>query len=135
VTGIIPDPVERQCVLVSVGLEHMVLSRGRILQVCGDQASVRFEKPAAVDFPGITGNRTEAFYGLSAARGGYWAITRRALYRFGDDAPREYPLPKLERAAGVWLNRELPGVVVVGTAVNGSVSESGYISLVVALEE
>lgn len=135
VTGIIPDPVERQCVLVSAGYEHMaLLSEGRILQVCGDQASVRFEKPAA-DLPYSKGRGTEAFYGLSAARGGYWAITWRALYRFSDDAPREYPLPKLERAAGVWLSRELPGVVVVGTAVNGSVSVSGYFSLVVGLEE
>jgi hypothetical protein len=48
VTGVIPDPVAQQCVLVSVGLEHMIMSYGRILHVSGDQAAVKFEKPAAV---------------------------------------------------------------------------------------
>jgi hypothetical protein len=134
VTGVIPDPVERRCVLVSIGLVHLVLSRGRILHVCGDQVAVRFEKPAVVELLGIQ-DRTEAFFGLSVVRGGYWAITEHALYRFGDDTPREYPLPRLEFEAGVWLSRALPGVVVVGMGVNWVVSTSGPTPLVVALEE
>lgn len=134
VTGVIHDPVDRRCVLVSIGLVHLVLSRGRILRVCGDQVAVRFEKPAVVELQGTQG-RTEAIFGLAAVRGGYWAITGHALYRFGDDTLREYPLPRLGYAAGVWLSRELTGVVVVGTGVNWGVSTSGPTPLVVALEE
>lgn len=81
--------------------------------------------------------RPEAFYRLApAAEGSFWAITWRALYRFGVDGKkeREYALPKLMSVSGVYLSRELPGVLLVRTDVNWAVSTSGATPLIIPLQ-
>src|SRR5229473_2868079 len=83
VTGVIPDPQNKDCILAAVGLVHM-LSHGRILRVCGKDVSLVFEKSFKVD--GFKGEweMIEAFFGLvPAVDGGFWAITSEALYHFG----------------------------------------------------
>ena len=133
VTGVISDPQNRECVLAAVGLVHLWNSEGRVLRVCGENVTVVSEKPMK-DKPDQRLKQTEAFYGLvSTSDGAYWAITWRALYRFSEDGNREYELPKLKRASGIYLSYDLPGVVVVRTDVNWAVSTSGYTPLVVPL--
>lgn len=138
VTGVIPDPQNKACVLASVGLVHLFQSNGRILRVCGADVALVSE----ILIPGDRGNgskwgRTEAFYGLAAsAEGRFWAITDRALYRFdaAGTKEKEYPLPKLESVSGIHLSRALPGVIVLQTDLNWAVSTSGYTPLLVPLE-
>src|SRR5258708_467418 len=48
VTGVIPDPQNKDCVLAAVGLVHM-MSHGSILRVCGTSVSLVFEKVEMVD--------------------------------------------------------------------------------------
>ncbi|HXN24677.1 MAG TPA: hypothetical protein VOA41_18240 [Candidatus Dormibacteraeota bacterium] len=137
VTGVISDPQKDDCVLAAVGLVHLSISKGQILRVCGDRVTPIAEKPAT---GGIGGKMkmTEAFYGLAPAGDScFWGITWRALYRFAVDGKleREYPLPKLKPVSGVYLSRELPGVIVVRTDVNWAVSTSGYTPLLVPLED
>jgi hypothetical protein len=137
VTGVISDAQNNDCVFAAVGLVHLFISEGRILKVCGDRVTPIFEKTAT----GRIGRKmkmTEAFYGLASAEdSGFWGITWRALYRFGADGKqeREYQLPKLKPVSGVYLSRELPGVIVVRTDVNWAVSTSGYTPLIIPLEE
>lgn len=136
VTGVIPDPQTKECVLASIGLVHLFTSKGRILRVCGEKVTVISEK-AVITEKGDNQKMTEAFFGLApAADRGYWAITWRALYRFDADGNQkgDYPLPKLRPVSGIYLSNELPGAVVVRTDVNWSVSTSGYTPLVIPLE-
>jgi hypothetical protein len=138
VTGVIPDPQNKACVLASVGLVHLFQSNGRILRVCGTDVALVSE----ILISGDKGNgrkwgRTEAFYGLApSAEGGFWAITYRGLYRFDATGKKEkeYTLPKLESVSGIHLSRALPGVIVLQTDLNWAVSTSGYTPLVVPRE-
>ena len=138
VTGVIPDPRNKDCVLAAVGLVHM-MSHGSILRVCGTSVSLLFEKVEMVDdFRGGKMPESKAFFGLaSAADGGFWGITSEALYRFGPDgtSKEEHALPDLKRVSGFFLSRELPGVIVVRTDANWAVSVSGYTPLVIPLED
>lgn len=137
VTGVIPDPQNKNCILAAVGLVHM-FSHGRILRVCGNDVSLVFEKSHKVDgFAGKKWEITEAFFGLvPTVDGGFWGITSGALYHFGADGTKkqEYALPKLKPVSGIYLSRELPGVVVVRTDANWAVSVSGYTPLLIPLE-
>jgi len=139
VTGVIPDPQNKQCVLASVGLVHLGSSNGRILRVCDSRVTVLSE--ILIQGDKAKGNdkwgRTEAFYGLaSSADGGFWGITYRALYLFDSDGQtkQEYAFPKLESVSGVHLSKALPHVIVVQTDVNWAVSTSGYTPLLVPVE-
>ena len=138
VTAVVPDFQNKDCVLAAVGLVHM-LSHGSILRVCGTNVSLVFEKVEMVDdFKGGKMPMTEAFFGLvSAEDGGFWGITSEALYRVGADGTKneEYALPKLRPVSGIYLSRELPGVVVVRTDANWAVSVSGYTPLLIPLED
>lgn len=137
VTGVIPDPQNKDCILAAVGLVHM-LSHGRILRVCGKDASLVFEKAYSVDgFDGHKLDMTEAVFGLvPAADGTFWAITSEALYRFRADGTKqdEYPLPELKPVSAIYLSRALPGVIVVRTDANWAVSLSGYTPLLIPVE-
>jgi hypothetical protein len=136
ITGVIPDPQNKDCVLAAIGLVHF-LSQGRILRVCGEQVSVVFEHPRTEEVNGRRLEVSDAFYGLASVKGGFWAVTPEALYRFGADGNTQvrYPLPELHPESGVYMNRDLPGVIVIRTDVSWAVSVSGYTPLVVALDQ
>ena len=138
VTGVIPDPQNKECVLASIGLVHLGLSNGRILRVCGSHVTLVSEMliPGGKSDSSKWG-RTEAFYGLApSVEGGFWGITYRSLYHFdaAGNKSQEYTLPKLDSVSGIHLSRALPGVIVLQTDVNWAVSTSGCTPLVVPLE-
>lgn len=136
VTGVIPDPLNKDCILAAVGLAHLA-SHGRILRVCGKDVYLIFEKSYSVDFGDRKLEETEPFFGLVPTEDGrFWAITSRALYRFGADGTKaeEHALPELKPVSGIYLSRELPGVIVVRTDANWAVSVSGYTPLLIPLE-
>jgi hypothetical protein len=115
-----------------------MLEHGRILRVCRQDVNPVFEKSYNVEnFKGEKWEMTEAFFGLvPAVDGGFWGITSQALYFFAADGTKkqEYALPKLKPVSGIYLSRELPGVIVVRTDANWAVSVSGYTPLLIPLE-
>lgn len=135
VTGLIPDPESKQCILAAVGLVHMFTSTGRILKICEGMVTLFAEKP--LPNQAISKRKmTEAFYGLATdSSRGFWAITQNALYHYpgGGESDAEYKLPALQSVSGVYLSHALPGAVVVRTDLNWSVSTSGYTPLIVPL--
>ena len=137
VTGVIPDPQNKDCILAAVGLVHM-LEHGRILRVCGKDVSLVFEKTYTVDIlKSDKWEMTRAFFGLvPTVDGGFWGITSEALYIFAADGTKKqkYALPKLKPVSGIYLSRDLPGVVVVRTDANWAVSVSGYTPLLIPQE-
>jgi hypothetical protein len=74
---------------------------------------------------------------------GLWAMLESAffeqcgaLYRFSVvNTQARYPLPKLEPGSGVYMNRDLPGIIVIRTDANWAVSLSRYTRLIVALKQ
>jgi hypothetical protein len=135
VTGLIPDPQNKDCILAAVGLVHM-MTHGGILRVCGTKVTPIWSKSVKDDLDGKL-RMTEAVFGLApAANGGFWAITWRALYLFAADGTNssEYVLPKLKPVSGIYMSRDLPGVIVVRTDVNWAVSVSGYTPLLAPLD-
>jgi hypothetical protein len=136
VTGVIPDPHNKGCVLASIGLVHF-LSHGRILRVCGEQVSVIFEQKRTEQINARSLDVSDSIYGLASANDGFWAVTPKALYHFeaNENPPTRHPLPKLEPESGVYMSRDVQGAIVIRTDVNWAVSVSGYTPLVVALDQ
>jgi hypothetical protein len=137
VTGVAPDPHNKDCILASVGLVHMK-SWGRILRVCQNEVTLVFQKTYTVDgFKDDKWSMTEAFFGLVPnANDGFWAISSRALYHFLPDGTEngEFKLPELKAVSGVYLSPDLPGVIVVRTDANWAVSLSGHTPLLIPVE-
>ena len=134
ITGVIADSTSPGCIIASVSLIHM-MSNGRILRICGDQAEVKFEKTFAVKEWGKSFNMTVPFFGLAAAQSGaFWAIAPGTLYRFEGQTQTEYPLPQTEKIQGLLINRDLPGAIVVYTNANQAFSLSGTTPMLVTLD-
>ncbi|WP_225766486.1 hypothetical protein [Inquilinus sp. Marseille-Q2685] len=134
ITGIIADPASPDCILISAGLIHM-MSWGRISQICGDRATVKFEKTFTVDWGRKSIEMTVPFFGIAAAPpGGFWAIAPGTLYRFEGQDPKEYPLSEPKTADGLVINRDLPGVIIVYTNANQAFSLSGTTPMLVPLD-
>jgi hypothetical protein len=142
VTGAVSDSQNKECVLVAVGLDHM-MSHGRILRVCGNDVDVVFQKSYEAD--GFKGPKlqmtklqvTESFFGLVRGPGKvFWSITPRAFYRFEADGSErdEFVLPTPKPVSGIYLSRELPGVIVVSMDADWAASLSGYTPLLIPLE-
>jgi hypothetical protein len=114
VTGLVQDPQKSDCVLASVGLAHLSLRIGRIVRVCDVRVEVMLENSLDED---SKWKQTEPINGLVAAQGGgLWMLSRNRLYLLDSDMRTvgEYA-PKLKRVLGVWLSRDVAGIVVLHT--------------------
>lgn len=131
VTGIIPDAQKPECVLVSIGLAHM-MDTGRVLRVCGSTVETVFEK--AIE--GAVGHQTEPVFGVAPApHGGLWAVTNRGVYQINGETIVAHKMPAFPKGSGLILSRDVPGVLLLLTDVNWAVSVSGYTPLIVPLDE
>lgn len=139
VTGIAQDPEHSACVIASMGLLHM-LERGGIVRVCGDSATVLFEQPCprAAGIDTVEGARLArscrlAVFAIAPSHGGFWAATSRELVRFHDDGIAErLPMPSFRNMGGIPLSVARPGLVIVRTNINWSVSLSGPTPLILS---
>lgn len=135
VNAIIADPESPGCVIAAVGLVHM-MSSGRVLRVCDDKVSVVFEHLHPEEVNGNKFNQSDAFFGLVPATDGYWAVSNDGVYRFRKSGePEHFPCPAINPWHGLWVSRDLPGVIVLATDMNWSFSLSGYTPLIVALDD
>lgn len=131
VTGLAPDPADPKCMLATIGLVHM-MSRGRVVQVCGDNVSVVYAKPYTLD-PNWRwaanvdeDNRDSvAFHSLPTARTGgrAFAVASDGVYQFaGSMEPNFAPFLRRRIGAIDWSDADY---VLVRTQMNQRHSLSG----------
>ena len=136
VTAVVRDPVDGRCVLAAIGLSHMMW-HGRILRVCGDSLAVMFQESCPVEpgaNPTFQRQCTVPVFGLAGNKDGVWAVTPVAALRFDHDTVAErHPLPKLDDMGSVLASREIPGVLLVATAINWRASLSGMTPLIAVI--
>ncbi len=130
VNAVIPDPGDKDCVLVAFGLVHL-MSRGAIGRVCGDIATLVFTQPE--------GNSdkydSEAFYQLIPEAGGYWAVSNRAVYHFtASAAPLRYPLSGFQMWHGLYISHDAPGAVLVLSEISRQMALNGGMPLIAPLD-
>jgi hypothetical protein len=79
---------------------------------------------------------TVPVFGLADGEDGVWAVTPVAALRFDHDTVAErHPLPKLEDMGSVLVSREIPGVLLVATAINWRASLSGMTPLIAVVNQ
>jgi len=131
VTGLAPDPADPKCMLATIGLVHM-MSRGSVVQVCGNDVSVIYAKPYTLDpnwrwvgkvYEDNLGS--VAFHSLAPARTGgrAFAVASDGVYRFvGLTEPNFAPFLRQRIGAIDWSD---PDYVLVRTQMNQRHSLSG----------
>ncbi|HXC56444.1 MAG TPA: hypothetical protein VNU97_14195 [Rhizomicrobium sp.] len=140
VQAIIPDPARNDCVLIAIGLVHMMAS-GRVDRVCGLEASIVFDPVKINQYPGGNLADEQAFFGLIATGNGYWAASDEGVYHFGPPwepgpvpEPEKFPFGKFEFWHGLWVTRGVPGAIVLVTEINRHFSVNGGTPLIVPLD-
>jgi hypothetical protein len=133
VNGLASAPWNSKCVVAAVGMVHMS-ERGRLIEVCGDRIEPLYAKalPDPNDAPGVKPFNEVAFFGAHQAGDALWAVGIDGLYRFRDRKLVDFaPLPAFRTVDGVRVSFDLPGVVLVMTDINQSVSLSGSVPMLV----
>jgi hypothetical protein len=133
VNGLASSPWNPKCAVAAIGMVHMS-ARGRLVEVCGDRIEPFYTKalPDPSDPPGAKPLNEVAFFGADRADDTVWAVGIDGLYRFRDREPVDFtPLPAFQTVGGVKVSFDLPGVVLVLTDINQSVSLSGSVPMLV----
>lgn len=131
VTGLAPDPANPKCMLATIGLVHM-MSRGSVVQVCGNDVSVIYAKPYTLDPRWRWAGKIDednrdsvAFHALAPGRTGgtAFAVASDGVYQFvGSTEPNFAPIQPQRIGAIDWAN---PDYVLVRTQMNQRHSLSG----------
>ena len=136
ITGVVRDPENAACVIASMGLRHM-FERGGILRVCADSAALIFDQRCpnegtdTVQYAHLVQTCRLAVFAVAPAQGGFWGVTLRELLRFQDHQIAErLPMPSFKNIGGIPIAVVRPGLVIVRTNVNWSVSLSGPTPLI-----
>jgi hypothetical protein len=133
VTGLAVDPLRPDCILASVGLNHMSLSLGSVVRICGERISLTYAKPYTLDEnwkfdpENIGGaNPSVAFYSLTGNERGVWAVASDGTYHFGKDAEPEFsPFPRFFHFPESGVDWSNPEFVLIATTKNQRFSVSG----------
>jgi hypothetical protein len=135
VTGLVPDVDHDGCLMASIGLSHM-LSHGRIMRVCGDQATLVFSR----DLEGPPGSfesfshSTWPLFGLAATPDGWLAVTPGKVLVSSGGEVKVSEMPKVEPFAGIQV-AQVGQVLILPTDVNWGMSLSGYTPMLVAVTD
>lgn len=137
VNGVAREPGKPGCVVAAIGLVHM-FSHGRLVEVCGSDVRRIYYKPYTVETswpadPPTEPFRTVPFYGLTVSAGTLWAVATDGLYSVGEDGKIGFrKMPRFETVDGVDVSFAVPGIVLLRTSINGQVSLSGAVPMIVA---
>jgi hypothetical protein len=137
VNGVAREPWNSNCLAVAVGLEHMSMMEGRIVEVCGEKIELLYAKPHASEWADLSKKpvpitETVAFYGLTADKDALWAVGADGLYRIdGNGAATATPLPPFITIGGIAVSFENPSLVIVMTDANRRKSASGSVPMLV----
>ena len=137
VNGVAREPGKPGCVVAAIGLVHM-FSHGRLVEVCGTDVRRIYYKPYTVETswpadPLIEPFRTVPFYGLAESAGMLWAVATDGLYSLGRDGKIDFrKMPKFDNVDGVDVSFAVPGIALLRTSINGQVSLSGAVPMMVS---
>jgi hypothetical protein len=103
----------------------MSRSRGRLVEVCGDQVRELLRAPLP-DEPGSS----VPFFGLSAKDGSLVAVAREGVYRVREHEVRREALPAFREAGAFSVSIGRPGgLALVMTTVNARKAVSGRVPM------
>jgi hypothetical protein len=137
VNGVAREPGKPGCVVAAIGLMHM-FSHGRLVEVCRTEVRRIYYKPYTVETswpadPPTEPFRTVPFYGLAESGGTLWAVATDGLYSISRDGKIGFrKLPKFDNIDGVDVSFAIPGTVLLRTSINGQVSLSGAVPMLVS---
>lgn len=135
VNGIVKAPWNPKCVVAAIGVLHL-MSRGRIVEVCGTSVRRLFFKPLDPQPPKGTmddgePSSTVAFFGLARSGKTLTALSPGGYYQIQvGRRPKYHPLPKFQNRGGYFVNFDVPGFVLVVTDVNMRMSLSGSVPII-----
>jgi hypothetical protein len=137
VTGVAPVPGRPACVVAAVGLHHFI-SRGRLVEVCGDSVRRLYFKPRGDTPRSGTAGREEdeglesvAFFGLVGDGETLWSAGTDGVYRLDREGVHfAAPLPRFETVGPFAVSFAVPGVALVLTQINQRSSISGAVPMV-----
>jgi hypothetical protein len=137
VNGVAREPWNSNCLAVAVGLEHMGMMEGRIVEVCSEKIGLLYAKPHASEWAELSKKpvpitETVAFYGLTADKDALWAVGADGLYRIDrNGAATSTPLPPFITIGGIAVSFEHPSLIFVMTDANQRKSASGGVPMLV----
>lgn len=135
VTGLTPDADNAGCLLASIGLSHM-LSHGRVMRVCGDEATLVFSReldalPGSIE---AFSHSTWPLFGLAATPRGWVAVTQDKLFVSDGGEVKILEMPDVESLAGI-QTVQFENILVVPTDINWGMSLSGYTPMLIAVTD
>lgn len=135
ITGLIPDVDHPGCLLASIGLEHM-LSHGRVMRVCGNEATLVFSReldavPGSIE---AFAHSTCPLFGLAATPDGWLAIAPGKVFISSGGQVKTVDIPRAERLAGIQVS-QVGRVLILSTDVNWGMSLSGYTPMLVPVTD
>lgn len=134
VHGIQDDPWKPGCIVVAVGLVHIV-SDGRLLEICDERVELLYSKPIESGFEeeGELPSAAVAFFGLVAVGDSLWAAGIDGIYRVGAGGRVDrQPMPRFRSLGTFRVSFDIPGLVLLVTRVNGRVSMGGAAPMIVS---
>jgi hypothetical protein len=113
------------CIVAAVGLYHLMMSDGRLVEVCGDEVRELYAEPlrpppvsdadrAAGREYYIAKDSTTAFYDVVLSGRTLWAWGDSGLYRLDGDRMDFLGMPQMEAIGEYRVSFAIPGIVVVG---------------------
>lgn len=139
VTAVVAERDRPGCVLASVGLSHMGLSRGGLFRACGDAVERVWRAPLrdcdASDPFSLCESSEAAVWDVIALPGGFWASTSNGILRREQGQPdRWWSKLEGEPRGGVQQSRSVPGLRLVWSDAHAAVSVGVYGALLVPTE-
>lgn len=135
VTDVIPDVLQPECVIASVGLSHF-FTKGRILRICGGTVEVIFSElmPLESEQNDFAEHYFWPFFDMAVTSDGWIAASYGRLFRSSNGSITQSETPELEEWNGLNLAVVDDDIIVFTTDLNWAVSLSGYTPLLVQIE-
>jgi hypothetical protein len=140
ITGLAGAPWAKGCVVATVGLDHLGIEDGRLVEICGERVDRLYDRPLGHPAVGSQDQadgddigETVAFSALVRAGDSLWAAGSDGIYRLRDRGLVEtLPLPAFQKIDGIEVSFDLPDVVVLMTEIDACDECVGSEPMVVA---
>lgn len=136
VQSIIQSPFNKNCVIFTIGLQHIILQYGGLYQYCGKSISKIYEKEIVFENKENEKNfsfkQTMPFYDLIANGNDLFAAAPDGIYHFYKNKfIKKYEIGKFEDIGGIWANFDHPKFIVLTNSINSRHSLSNAIPILI----
>lgn len=136
VQSIIQSPFNKNCVIFTIGLQHIVLQYGGLYQYCGKSISKIYEKEVVFenkeDAKFFSFKQTMPFYDLIAYGNDLYAAAPDGIYHFYKNKfMKKYEIGKFEDIGGIWANFENPKFIILTNSINSRHSLSNAVPILI----